>query len=141
MNKENIIAILRERGVKITPQRRFVIESILNDRTHPSAEDVYNKVKKKLPEISLATVYQTLELLESEGILLKISLPDGKSHYDPFINPHFHFYCEKCGKIEDKEIANTKTLEETITKESNFEIKNYTVLVYGFCKKCKQKGA
>lgn len=142
MNKDNVINILREKGVKITLQRRFVIESVLNDRTHPCAEDVYFKVKKKLPEISLATVYQTLDLLEREGLLLKISFPDGKSHFDPFIKPHFHFYCENCGKIEDRNVMNENPLKDIIKREkTDFEVKNYTIMVYGFCKKCKSKGA
>lgn len=139
-DKEKIIEILRTKGIKITPQRRFIIESILNDKTHPSAEAVYIKVKKMLPELSLATVYQTLELLEREGMLLKLPLPDGKTHYDPSIHPHLHFYCEKCEKIEDIETGDERVIKEFLnTKSKDFEIKNFTILIYGICKTCKQK--
>jgi len=140
MKKNNIINFLRENKVKITPQRRLIAELVLNDRTHPSAEKIYLKAKEKMPEISIATVYQTLELLEKKGMLLRIDFPDGKGHYDPYTIPHLHFYCINCENIIDFEIEDKEIFEKFINKiDKNFEIKNYAIILYGICKNCKKK--
>mgnify|MGYP000042699459 FL=1 len=137
--EKNIINFLKENKIKITPQRRLILELVLNDRTHPSAEEIYLKVKEKMPEISIATVYQTLELLEKKGILLKLDFPDGKSHYDPYTIPHLHFYCTNCKNIIDFEIEDKEIFEKFIKKiDKNFEIKKYAIILYGICKNCKK---
>jgi Fur family peroxide stress response transcriptional regulator len=137
--EKNIINFLRENKIKITPQRRLILELVLKDRTHPCAEEVYLKVREKMPDISIATVYQTLELLEKKGILLKIDFPDGKSHYDPYTIPHLHFYCTNCKNIIDFEFEDREIFEKFINKiDRDFEIKNYAIILYGICKNCKK---
>lgn len=119
---------------RLTSQKKIVLEYLKNVKTHPSAEEIYNKVKKKLPQISLATVYRILNNSKEKGEIIEVSCK--VSHFDGDISPHIHFICEKCGKIFDIfEKVNLPKKE----KIKVGEIKNYQVCLYGLCKKCLPK--
>ncbi len=135
---EERIKELKRRGFKMTPQRRAIIEALHNDTSHPTAEDVYNKVKKTMPDISLATVYNTLELLHKIGGVLKLEVIGGKAHYDPFTEPHIHLVCTMCGKIVDVEKP-VPEMELTEEERKGFKIQGYNIVFYGICPECQRK--
>ena len=85
----------------MTSQRKLILEELKHCKEHPSADCIYVKVREHLPNISLGTVYRNLEIMASQGMIMKIETPDGQKRFDYNTKSHPHFRCEKCGKIED----------------------------------------
>ncbi|MFC1616984.1 Fur family transcriptional regulator [Candidatus Margulisiibacteriota bacterium] len=97
-----IIESLKEKQVKVTPQRVAVIEYLEKNPVHPTADDIFRAVSKKFPAISLATVYNTLEKLEEINEVYKLQFTKESSvNYEYNLEPHLHFYCSECSKIYD----------------------------------------
>ncbi|MCT4566460.1 MAG: transcriptional repressor [Maledivibacter sp.] len=141
---ENIKQVLKSKGYKLTPQRRIILEAILqNQGDHLCTEQVYQYVKKDCPDIGLATVYRTLQLLEGLEIITKVNFDDGVCRYELNVNTehhqHHHLICTKCGSIAEVKVDLLEPLEEEIEKNYNFEIKDHKVKFFGICAKCKQK--
>ncbi len=98
--KESIIAKLREKGVKVTPQRIAIIDYLEEFKNHPTAEDIYLAIIKNYPTISFATVYNTLDKLEEIDEIVKLKITDdNKVNYEYDYHPHHHFFCKKCKNI------------------------------------------
>ena len=85
----------------MTEQRRIILEELKTCERHPAADDVYIMVKKRLPRISLGTVYRNLELLYEEGMIHMLEYGSGQKRFDPNPRPHCHFRCSVCGRVED----------------------------------------
>lgn len=98
---EDIIRRLKDEGLKLTPQRIIVLESLIKLNNHPTAEIIYEEIKKKYPNISLATVYNILELLSKKNIINKVYCDDGKLRYDGNTIMHQHIVDTKNGEIKD----------------------------------------
>ena len=133
-----MIALLKERAFRLTPQRVELVRLIAASEGHPSAAQFYAKIKEKFPTMSHATVYKTLALLKEMNQVLEIDLRDD-SHYDgnrP--GPHPHLICTQCNQIVDGELeiepAMLKKLEET----SGYQILRSQITFYGLCPNCKQ---
>ena len=137
---EQLIAKLKERQYRITPQRVELIRLIAASEGHPSASQLYNQIKVQFPTMSLATVYKTLDLLKEVGEVLEIGLRDD-SHYDgnkPY--PHPHLICMKCQKIMDGEldVAVGKIVEE-VENNFGFRVVKHQLDFYGLCPDCQKK--
>ncbi len=140
MNLESIIKRYREKGIKITPQRLAILKSLDGDTSHPSAMDIYRRLKKEYPSLSLTTVYNTLDVLKDMGEVWEINLKRDKSIYDPNTEPHNHIYCIKCQRVDD--LAHNQLTEVAIkeAEEMGYEVHNASVYLYGICKDCKVQG-
>lgn len=141
---EKVKEKLKIKGFKLTPQRRCIIETMMNSKgEHLSSEEVYNIVKEQCPEIGLATVYRTLQLLDEVKVVSKLNLDDGCSRYemnfDEEQHSHHHLICRECSKVIEVEEDLLDTLEEIIEKNYKFEILNHDVKIFGICEKCKNK--
>jgi len=119
---------------RVTCQKKIILDYLKSVQTHPSAEIIFKKVRKKLPRISLGTVYRNLNVMKERGDILEISSQIAR--YDGDVSPHSHFVCEKCGKIFDvfQKIKMPKL--NKIKVEPVKHIKNYQIYFYGACKKC-----
>lgn len=95
---------LKACDVRPTPQREVVLKSILEKRDHPTADEVFARVKAKMPSISLATVYNCLETLVSCGLIRSVNFERGPTRYCPNLHPHAHFYDEQSGTTHDIEL-------------------------------------
>jgi Fur family transcriptional regulator, peroxide stress response regulator len=93
--------VCKERGIKVTPQRLEIFRAVIGAQYHPSAEDVYNCVKDRQPNISLDTVYRTLATFEACGIVSRVQLSEDKTRFDPNRNLHHHIFCTVCKSITD----------------------------------------
>jgi Fur family transcriptional regulator, ferric uptake regulator len=129
---------------KLTPQREATVRVLLeNKEGHLSAEDVYLLVKKKSPEIGLATVYRTLELLSDLRIIHKLNFGDGVTRYKFFSegmeNHHHHLICQNCGTVDEiiEDILGPN--EDRIQKEYDFQIIDYRLIFHGICYRCKEE--
>ena len=137
---------LYERGYKMTPQRKQILQIFVEHPEHLSAEDVYGILREQDSEIGLATVYRALDLLSELGILVKIDFGDGCARYelntaDPNVHHHHHLICVKCKKVIEVEEDLLDDLEATISKKSGFQILNHEVKFFGYCKDCRAKEA
>lgn len=135
---------LKRKGYKFTPQRKAVLEIIMeNTGEHLSSEEIYDFVKVKSPEIGLATVYRTVLLLVELDVLSKLNLDDGFIRYefndqDGDSHHHHHLICSECGKILEVKEDLLESLEDQIEAKYEFEIKDHKLKFYGLCKDCKQ---
>ena len=134
---------LYERGYKMTPQRKEILQIFVDHPEHLSAEDVYGLLREKESEIGLATVYRALDLLSNLGILVQIDFGDGCARYelntaDPNVHHHHHLICRKCKKVIEFDEDLLDELEEVISRKSGFQILNHEVKFFGYCKDCQQ---
>jgi len=133
---------LSERGYKMTPQRKEILQIFVDHPEHLSAEDVYGFLRERESEIGLATVYRALDLLSELGILVQVDFGDGCARYelntaDPNVHHHHHLICVKCKKVIEFEEDLLDNLEATISRKSGFKILNHEVKFLGYCKDCQ----
>ncbi len=133
------IAHCRARGLSVTPQRLAIYHALLTSSQHPSAEDIYRRIRRQHPTISLATVYKTLETLEQEGFISKVTPLHVTARYDANRARHHHLICVRCQAIED---FSTEALEHLPLPQEvtgSWRILDYTVQVLGLCRECQKK--
>jgi Fur family ferric uptake transcriptional regulator/Fur family peroxide stress response transcriptional regulator len=100
LSQRQLDLLVRTRGLRLTPQRRAIVEFLENSHAHPTADEVFTAVNRRFPMTSKATVYNTLNLLK-EADLVREVFKDGAIRYDPNLAPHHHFLCRRCGRIDD----------------------------------------
>lgn len=122
---------------RYSPQRELILEILHATKAHPSAALVYEEARKRMPNISLGTVYRNLEKLSQEGIIETFIFKD-ISHFDGESAPHPHFCCTVCGKVTDLSCDNTR-LHKTIDGLDGCEIEGETLLFRGICRECKNE--
>ena len=133
---------LHKASYKLTPQREATVRVLLeNESDHLSAEDVYLKVKDKAPEIGLATVYRTLELLAELKVVDKINFGDGVARFDlrkeGAKHFHHHMVCMECGAVDEIEEDLLEDVEKRVEKEFDFKILDHRLTFHGICHRCK----
>jgi Fe2+ or Zn2+ uptake regulation protein len=131
---------LRERGYKLTSQRKAILHLLAADMSHPGAADLLNKIRKRLPQVSLSTVYYTLEILKREGLIQELEFYDRDNRYDVNVANHINLVCEKCGRIEDLPGGITLSYEK-VQKMADFQPVAMRYEYYGYCKACRRKRA
>jgi len=132
--------MLKECDFRLTPQRVELVRLIATSEGHPSAMQLYEKIKVQFPTMSQATVYKTLALLKEMNQVLEIDLRDD-SHYDgnrP--TPHPHLICTRCNKIVDGEYDIDLSVIKRLEESSGYQIKRSQFTFYGLCADCKQSG-
>ena len=98
---------LRSAGLKVTPQRLAIVREVAGDESHPSAQELFERLRRTLPTMSFATVYNTLSALCEAGLGGQVSLAPGSSRFDPNTHPHDHIVCDGCGAVRDVPPAGT----------------------------------
>lgn len=142
INIEEMKEKFKEEGYKLTTQRRAILDAIVeNHEKHLSSEEVYDIVKAKYPEIGIATVYRTLQLLEKLNIIYRVNFDDGYNRYelcyDSESHQHHHLICLKCGKVMEVKLDLLESLEHQIEKENEFKIIDHNVKFFGYCSDCQ----
>jgi len=130
-----ISARLAMRGLRSTPQRQHVYEVLVSERDHPTAEEVFMRAKKGMPEISMATVYNCLDALVQCGLAKQVNLDRAASRFCPNMSEHNHFYCERCGGIYDVE-SGAGVVERGMALPKGFEVTHVDVSLRGVCGSC-----
>lgn len=141
---ERIKKQLHSKSYKLTPQREATVRVLLeHEEDHLSAEDIYMLVKEKAPEIGLATVYRTLELLSELKVVDKINFGDGVSRYDlrkeGATHFHHHLVCIECGAVNEIQEDLLGDVEKIVEREWNFYIKDHRLTFHGVCQHCREK--
>jgi len=134
---EAFTAECREKGLSITEQRVAIFKELCTTDTHPSAEDIYGRLKNRIPTLSLATVYKTLDAFERHQFVTKTRATGEKARYDANIEPHHHLVCTECGKIQDLSSKNLIEQRPARNQLNGFEVKTCRVDFHGICKDCR----
>jgi len=134
--------MFREKECKFTTRREHILKVLLENKgKHLCAEDVYNLVKRKAPDMGLATVYRTLELFQEFGIIHSIDFGDGRKRYEfnseeGLNHHHHHLICTKCGAIIEFNEDLLEDLENRVSRQYDFIITNHQLKIFGICKDC-----
>jgi Fur family peroxide stress response transcriptional regulator len=126
----------RRRGLAMTIQRRTVFEELDSRRDHPTADQVYEAVHRRLPNLSRTTVYRVLETLVDTGFAQKVHHPDAVVRFDPTTGRHHHLVCESCGRLVDLDDSVVPPVLLPETKDTGFRIRDYSVSFNGLCRTC-----
>lgn len=129
----------RERGMRITSQRMLILRQLLENRNHPTAEDIYRPVCRTYPNISLATVYNTLNMLIELEEIRELPTTSGGKRFDPNLHHHDHALCEVCGRLFDVAQGNTGK-NEVLAMGKHFSVSNHETIYRGRCWICSTMG-
>jgi len=137
--QEILESYISQHNLKITKQRRVVLEVFLGIEDHVSAEDLYKKVSEKDPKIGLATVYRTLSLLTESGLASELDFGDGQKRYEHnyMHSHHDHMFCTQCGKIIEFHHPMIEQFQEQVAEEHGFKMTSHKLALYGICKECQ----
>ena len=124
---------------RFSRQRQMVLDVVKNRTKHPTADKVYEILKKDHPEISLGTVYRNLNLLAEMGEISRVETSSVKDHFDGNQHPHAHFVCRKCGGVFDLNLDISQLLQSAKGLEGSFQVEDCKVLVQGVCEDCLKK--
>lgn len=124
-------------GLKLTPQRIAILQYLQGNERHPSAEEIYTEVSRKFPTMSLATVYNTLEILRRKGELQELTIDPDKKRFDPNTIPHHHLICKRCRRIVD--VHADYNLTVPMSERRDFEITGSHIEFYGLCPRCREE--
>jgi len=132
-----IIKKLRDSGHRITPQRMAIVKIVATSEDHPSVENIYDRIKKDYPTVSLATVYKNILLLKSIGEVAELTFPDGSNRYDGRkTTPHLHVICVRCKKIVDADMDNLDEIAKKIEVDTDYKIIDQRFEFFGICRNC-----
>ncbi|MGH9121982.1 MAG: Fur family transcriptional regulator, partial [Acidimicrobiales bacterium] len=133
---QDTVLLFRERGLKVTPQRECIFGVLAGAAEHPSAEWVYAEARRRMPTMSLRTVYQTLNDLAGMGEIQQLDLGTGSTRFDPNVDPHHHLVCTHCGRVRDL-YADFSGLEAPPAGLQGFEVGPAEVIFRGTCPECQ----
>ena len=120
-----------------TIQRSLVLETVQELRCHATADEIFETIVKKHPNISRGTVYRNLNLLSDMGEIHKIEMPSGADRFDHICREHYHAKCVKCGRVFDVEMEFMADIEKNIKDTRGFEITGHDIIFKGTCLDCK----
>jgi Fur family ferric uptake transcriptional regulator len=143
MEKEAFKRALNQKGLKLTIQRELVLNVLQESISHHlTAEEIYNKVKVMNPDIGLATVYRTIQLLSQLKYIDKLNLNDGYIRYEISkqneLHRHHHLICEKCGQVIEVQDDLLDSIETKVNQKYDFIVTDHVVKFYGICKACQK---
>lgn len=138
MMKE-VAQILREKGLKVTPQRIAVYNMLCNSMEHPNAEMIYKTLEPTNPTMSLATVYKTLDFFKQLGLVNELNVGEPSSRYDAVVQCHPHTVCKVCGRVEDLRLEALTEVAKKLAPNLDFDIECEQLILYGTCGECRKK--
>ena len=130
--------LCRREGLPLTAQRRAVLRSLAARTDHPTADQLYEEVRRELPEISRTTVYRVLETLVRVGVVNRVSHPGSAVRFDALTERHHHLFCVSCGRLIDLALPELDRLPTPDTERLGFEIQDYSVQFNGVCADCRR---
>ncbi|MCH7949830.1 MAG: transcriptional repressor [Candidatus Dadabacteria bacterium] len=127
----------KELGIKVTPQRIAIYKELASTDQHPSTETIYKKIKDYYPNISLTTVYRTLETFEKLGLISVVNVLYNAARYDANLDPHHHIVCTECKKVEDVYDESLNNLDISNKTLGDYKVEGYSLLLSGVCTSCR----
>ncbi len=121
-----------------TKQREAILRVLRNTRSHPTADWIYEEVKKEIPNVSKGTVYRNLQVLQDDGEVSELNLNGTLSRFEAKQESHYHFRCEQCGRVFDLDEPVNDELDEKVAKRTGFKVSHHQTEFRGICKDCQQ---
>lgn len=139
--QEVFASYLGDQNLKMTPQRRLILDTFIKQDAHLSSEELYAKVKRRDKSIGQATVYRTLKLLNESGLIEPLDFADGVTRYEMSYGEthHDHLICEKCGKNIEIFDDTIEHRQEQLAEEHGFSLLRHKMYLYGICGDCRKK--
>lgn len=127
--------------LSMTRQRRVILEELQKVTTHPTADQVYAMVRKRIPRISLATVYRNLDLMAQAGLISKLERAGSRMRFDGNPANHYHIRCIRCYRVDDLPAGTVMVIEEEVEKKTGYRVIGHQLEYNGICPACReQKG-
>lgn len=141
MKKEldQYIDILKQKNMRMTSQRYAILEYLLTDEIHPTANEIYQHLKTDFPNMSIATIYNNLNFFKEAGILIELPFSDSSSRFDLSVSKHYHAICNKCGKVVDFNYPGLVEIEHAIENMTGFKVDGHQFNITGYCPICQKE--
>ncbi|OON97049.1 MAG: transcriptional repressor [Epulopiscium sp. Nele67-Bin005] len=133
---------IKDKNLKVTPQRIAIFHMLTNTTTHPNAEMIYSSLQETHPTMSLATVYKTLDTFLKAGLVQQLNVGEDAFRYDATVVPHSHIICSRCNRVDDMEIKNSQInqvqeLRNQVECQTKYNISHEQLYFYGVCPECQ----
>ena len=122
---------------RATRQRQMILEELSKVTSHPSADEVYQMVRRRLPRISMGTVYRNLEILSSMGMIQKLVSGGSLMRFDANASMHYHIRCVDCGRVDDVAVGPLAAIEEDVSNITDYKVLGHSLEFAGLCPSCK----
>jgi Fe2+ or Zn2+ uptake regulation protein len=122
---------------RMTRQRKVILEELQQLKTHPTADEVYQRVRGKIPNVSLGTVYRNLEVLTQCGLITRIECSGTYMRFDSNVEEHYHIRCINCDKVVDAPVKMFEKIDQQLEQASNYRIIGHRLEFIGICPQCK----
>lgn len=124
-------------NMRLTTQRQIILEELGKVTSHPTANEVYDMVRKRLPRIGLGTVYRNLELMAESGIILKLEVGGTQKRFDATTDTHYHIRCTQCDKVDDIDIPVQNHINEAAAATIDYQVIGHHIEFSGICSECQ----
>jgi len=139
LTERKVVAILRQHGYKLTPQRRVVIQAIVSNHEHLTPADIYEKVHRDQPNMGLTTIYRTLEILTGLKLICELHVGDScRSYTTNALGHHHHLICSNCGKVVDSRRCELAEAQQSLAKRTGFRVDGHLLEFIGLCPACQK---
>lgn len=128
--------MLENTTLRMTKQRQVILEELCSVKTHPTADDMYEMVRRRLPNVSLGTVYRNLEILSESGVIQKLDVGGTKKRFDGNVTTHSHLRCTECGRVDDVDFDPGVDLERAVAPYTEYQIIKHRLEFIGTCPEC-----
>ena len=128
--------MLKQSNLRMTRQRKVILEELRNVDTHPSADEIYELVRKRMPHISLGTVYRNLEILSESGEIQKLELGCTQKRFDGVAENHYHIRCIHCDRVDDAPLEFDVAINHELKSATDFKIIGHKLEFIGICPDC-----
>ena len=122
---------------RLTKQREAVLKFLRNTGFHPTADEIYDEIRKEIPNISKGTVYRNLQVLREDGFISELNLNGTLSRYEEKQSRHYHFRCEKCGRVFDLDEPVNTEIDKRVAERTGFKVSSHQTEFRGLCKDCQ----
>jgi Fur family ferric uptake transcriptional regulator len=139
--RNEVVALLRRRGFRITPQREAILHEVMLAEGHMAPQDVTRRVQRKLPAVNASTVYRTLALLEELGVIRHAHLESGAEYHRAGEGDHIHLTCSRCGAEDDLSLEEAESLKRLLQRHRGFMPDLTHFAISGLCRDCQQAAA
>ena len=129
--------VSRSGELRMTDSRQAILDAVRGCGSHPTADDVYARVRLGLPRVSMGTVYRNLDLLARHGLVRTLTEPGGRRRYDTVESDHDHVWCVSCGRVDDVRLSGSAEPEDAIEDARGYEIRGRLLSFFGVCPQCR----
>ena len=126
-----------EQAIRMTKQRQVILDELRQLTCHPTADEMYDRIRKRLPNVSLGTVYRNLEIMSEQGIIQKLDVGGSKKRFDGNIENHCHIRCNRCGRLEDMDCQLDFDLARMAAARTFYRVLRFRLEVIGICPACQ----